>query len=461
MTVLRRTLLLFVWIGILASNSLYAQFPSWLSVSPNSIYKPPGDNCYMITVGDGAYMTLDLEIIFPWGFDTVYGWPTLDANGQAYICADENTIEGTYIFTGVRNSEFPWWGFTSIWTPINVYPAPAPPPPDPPVLNAVGFGCENWDCIWGVGSSFKPDSRVVVVSTDWAHQEWFFGPALQAWPPLTVSPDGQSLFVQLTDPEVKRAAAWGGIYVQVVNNDGTASSFNWVHIAQPLIESANPSCADLYCISISGSFPQSSYIDFRPPNGSDLIPNAYTDLVVTPFQITLRLTPPARYIYDTLGLRMWVVNPTIANWSSEAYLAPVDRSVTGWIGGVSQQESGSYLYGWACARTHAESIDIHVYAREPGGDAFLFATTANASSGPDVANACASTGTHYGFWVQIPSHVIQQHLGRPIYVYGISPFGLANQALNGSGTFTVPGVLALSRREYIYLGDRLLAVDTP
>jgi len=234
-----------------------------------------------------------------------------------------------------------------------------------------------------------------------------------------------------------------------------------VHIAQPLIESANPSCADLYCISISGSFPQSSYIDFRPPNGSDLIPNAYTDLVVTPFQITLRLTPAARYIYDTLGLRMWVVNPTIANWSSEAYLAPVDRSVTGWIGGVSQQESGSYVYGWACARTHAESIDIHVYAREPGGDAFLFATTANASSGPDVANACASTGAHYGFWVQIPSHVIQQHLGRPIYVYGISPFGLANQALNGSGTFTVPGVLALSRREYIYLGDRLLAVDTP
>jgi len=102
-----------------------------------------------------------------------------------------------------------------------------------------------------------------------------------------------------------------------------------------------------------------------------------------------------------------------------------------------------------------------VYAREPGGDTFLLAATANASTGPDIANACASTGTHYGFWVQIPLDVIQLHLGRPIYVYGISPIGLANLPLNASGTFTVPGILALRHREYIYLADRLLAVDAP
>jgi hypothetical protein len=102
-----------------------------------------------------------------------------------------------------------------------------------------------------------------------------------------------------------------------------------------------------------------------------------------------------------------------------------------------------------------------VYARAPGGDVLLFTTTANAPTGPDVAAACASNGTNYGFWVQIPPEAILQHLGRPIYVYGISPFGLANVELNASGTYSVPGILALHHREYIYLGDRLLAVDTP
>jgi hypothetical protein len=165
MCVLRRAFLLFVLMGILTPTVMHAQIPWSLWVSPDSIYKPPGNTCYTITVDGGANMTLDLEIIFPWGFDTVYGWPTLDADGQAYICGDENTVEGTYIFTGVRNSEFPWWGFSPIWTPIYVYPAPAPPPPppppppDPPTISALGSGCENWDCIWAVGSHFKPDSR--------------------------------------------------------------------------------------------------------------------------------------------------------------------------------------------------------------------------------------------------------------------------------------------------------------
>jgi hypothetical protein len=42
---------------------------------------------------------------------------------------------------------------------------------------------------------------------------------------------------------------------------------------------------------------------------------------------------------------------------------------------------------------------------------------------------------------------------------GFPLLGLANLPLNASGTFTVPGILALRRREYIYLADRLLAVD--
>jgi len=37
---------------------------------------------------------------------------------------------------------------------------------------------------------------------------------------------------------------------------------------------------------------------------------------------------------------------------------------------------------------------------------------------------------------------------------------LANSTIGNSGNITMPSPVATSSREYIYLGDRLLAVDT-
>jgi len=263
------------------------------------------------------------------------------------------------------------------------------------------------------------------------------------------------------DPTLRWILSWDGLDVLVMNRDATATSqWGFVRGRQPEIHFAEPTCPDLYCISFEGVFPRDARIDFRTRDGADVLQDAYTDLVVTPSHITLRLTPSGRYAYDTEGLRAWAVNPVMFNWSTDYYLPPIDRSVIGAIHGIAQIGSEYYLHGWACAKTHAESIDIHLYAREPAGDVFLLAATANASSGPEYAAACASTGSHYAFWVHIPSEIRQQHLAQPLLVYGISPFGLTNAALVSSGALLMPGALAIPHRDYIYLGSRVLAVDS-
>ena len=104
----------------LVSGSASAQ--SWLDVSPTAVYLPPGDpSCYTISVGDAPYMVVDLEGTFPWGPDIIYGVP-LDFFGQATLCTDGSTSTGDYFFTGVRNSNEPWWGFTATWIQLTILP---------------------------------------------------------------------------------------------------------------------------------------------------------------------------------------------------------------------------------------------------------------------------------------------------------------------------------------------------
>jgi hypothetical protein len=134
----------------------------------------------------------------------------------------------------------------------------------------------------------------------------------------------------------------------------------------------------------------------------------------------------------------------------------VDRSVVGNIGGIIRQGSDYYLSGWACAKTFEQSIDVHFYT----GGSFLFAASANFPSEAAVAEQCQASGSNYRYWVQIPPWVMEQHHGEPISAYGISPVGLENRPLENSGHFSVPGALTLPHREYIYLGDRLLAIDS-
>ena len=446
-------------IGVLSAMPAFGQYqpPAWIDISPGVIYTPVGEpSCYTITVGDGAYMTLDLEVVLPWGEDYIYGWPTLDENGQAYVCASADTVPGLYVIFGMKNSRNPWASFTPVWAEIDVIRGPS----SPPVITGLGAGCSDWDCIWVAGSGFSPESRVDVVSSNWTHYQSFYGPAWQASPPANISEDGQSLSVQITSPELRNSFGAEGVYVNVLGEAGTASALMWVKAPAPTVYSVTPSCSDLYCLTFSGSFPLNAYVDLRLPGSSEILSEGYTDLVVTPGQITIRLNPNARSALDTSGLNAWVVNPALGNWSSGFFVEPVDRGVKGWFSGISQQGSDYYLYGWACANSYPGSIGLKVYVGGPAGTgAHVMSGTADSPSGTGVAEACESTGGNYGFWLQIPPTVLQQYVGQPIYVYGISPFGLSDLPLNRAGNPSVPGVLSMSHREYIYLGGRLLAVD--
>jgi hypothetical protein len=428
----RRTLLFLLLAGLFGSPlTAFGQVNVW----PSDLYKPPGDpSCFTVSVDGGAWIPVYLEVYAPWGGPD-YWYLELDGNGQAYGCIDEGWAEGQYTITGVYY--YGWW-YSPAWTMFTVYPAPLPPPE----IHSTGAGCDNWDCVWATGTRFQPDSRVIVYSANWAYSQTYYGPAWQTWPGLNVSADGQSLSFQVADSNLRQSFGWDGLYLYVLNNDGTASGWSWVRSPQPAISSAGPACADLYCIRLSGNFPQSAYVDFRVPGTSELLPDAYTDLVVTPSQITLRLNPGARYAYDTSGLNAWVVNPAVGNWSDAYYLGPVDRAITGWISGVSVQGQNAFVSGWACAKTHSGSIGIHMYVggAAGGGGAMALAATANQPTGPDVAAACNSTGTNYGFSVQIPQWVMDQYPNQPIYIHGISPFGLPNLLLNASGNFTVPAI---------------------
>ena len=59
-----------------------ASQPTSLSISPSTLNQ---GQCYTMTVGNGANMTLDLEYTFNGGpVQTIIDWPSLDANGSRF-----------------------------------------------------------------------------------------------------------------------------------------------------------------------------------------------------------------------------------------------------------------------------------------------------------------------------------------------------------------------------------------
>jgi hypothetical protein len=409
---------------------------SWVDVSPGEIHRPPASpSCYTITVGDGAYMSVDLEFYFQGGGPYyTYGWPTLDGNGQAVACVDQYTGEGLYEFTGIRNSAYPWTSFV----PVHANLAISPPTP---AIYGLGPGGENWDAIWISGAQFQPDSRVYVYSADWSSYQIFWGPAWGYSPGMWVSGDGSLITLQVTDPTVRTSFGNAGLFVLVVNDAWTPSDWAWTHSPPPLISSGGTGCDDGYCIWLMGSFPLDASVDLRIPGQSDVVPNAYSDFNVTPTYLALRLNPAVRHEFDWSGFNAWVVNASMSNGSGGYYIPPVDRAITGNIDGIVLSGMQYYVTGWACAKTYAGSIDVHVYLGGPAGTGtFAFGGTANQANEPGVTSACNSTGTHYRFSLPIPPAITQEYGGKFIYVHGISPYGLGPLLIGNSGTFPVPRV---------------------
>jgi WD40 repeat protein len=93
--------------------------PTSLSISPSTVAQ---GQCFMMTVGNGSGMTLDLQYRYPGSpTQTLTGWPKLDGNGMAEnICTSLQTPIGTVEFTAIRNTE------TSQWIPISTWLAVTP-----------------------------------------------------------------------------------------------------------------------------------------------------------------------------------------------------------------------------------------------------------------------------------------------------------------------------------------------
>jgi hypothetical protein len=185
----------------------------------------------------------------------------------------------------------------------------------------------------------------------------------------------------------------------------------------------------------------------------------YRFSVPIPHSITQNYGGQAIYVHgiSPFGLTSYLLG------NSGVFTVPsVDRSVTGYLSGVVLDNQQYYLRGWACAKTYSGSIDVQLYAGGPSeSGTFVTSTTANLSSmdDPNIASLCNAGGTNYRFSIQLTLAMRQQYGVQPLFVRGMSPFGLANSTIGNSGNITMPAAVAASSKEYIYIGDRLLAVD--
>ena len=184
----------------------------------------------------------------------------------------------------------------------------------------------------------------------------------------------------------------------------------------------------------------------------------YRFSVPIPHSITQSYGGQAIYVH---GISPFGLSNYLIGHSGSFAVPSVDRSVTGFISGVVLENQQYYLRGWACARTYPGSIGVHLYSGGPAGSGtFVASTTANLSSNPTTTASCNTSGATYGFSILLTLALRQQFGGQSIFVHGISPFGLPNSLISNSGNLTFPLPVATSSKEYIYIGDRLLAVDT-
>ena len=153
-----RTVLLILFLALPSYVLGQAPQPTSLSSSTSSVYQ---GQCYVLTAGNGANLTLDVQYTFNGGsVQTITGWPALDGNGQANICTDTLTALGSYAFVAIRNTANTAW--VSVNAPITVN---APPPQPTSLSFGATQGYAGNDCYTmtvGAGANMTVDLQYAI-----------------------------------------------------------------------------------------------------------------------------------------------------------------------------------------------------------------------------------------------------------------------------------------------------------
>jgi RHS repeat-associated protein len=168
---------------------------------------------------------------------------------------------------------------------------------------------------------------------------------------------------------------------------------------------------------------------------------------ITPYQVTWNNAAIGSYAVTAKATD----NNNIVTTSAPINVTVTQSLVIGHIDGVGPDAGGTYrIRGWACSTGRDQPILVQVFAGGSvgtGTEVGLY--NANQPSEAAVASACKANGTTYRFSIPLSAATRQQHANKKIYIHGFSPVGAPNSLIAGSGTFTIPAPLSVSR-QYVY-----------
>lgn len=138
------------------------------------------------------------------------------------------------------------------------------------------------------------------------------------------------------------------------------------------------------------------------------------------------------------------VAPVPSRSPSPAPLVPREAGeILGGIDGIDTSAGKSSVWGWTCAKGYSRPIGLHLYAGAPypQGSILTLAAVTSLPGEEGVSRECGiAQGLPIRYRVDLSPALLQQHAGKPIYVYGIHPSGdgSRNRLLGGSGYWRIP-----------------------
>jgi hypothetical protein len=126
-------------------------------------------------------------------------------------------------------------------------------------------------------------------------------------------------------------------------------------------------------------------------------------------------------------------------------LSQAASGVIGNVDGVFSENNKNWLRGWACDKTVASSLVVHLYADGPAGmGQFIGEFNADQPSEEGISRACNTSGIKHRFSIDLSALNANQSAGRKLYVHGISKSDGINHALGNSGNFQINSIKNVS-----------------